>query len=283
MSYDIDELFRFDKSMGGCILTRYLKKDDPTITELEIPAEYHGLPVARLINCFGWAKYLKRVVIPPSVLIVDNASFYECKALKIVELSEGLKIIGAYAFGGTNLKSIVLPKSLKRLGDRVFADCDNLESVTFNSMPIFMDEVFFNCNKLPADITLMGLVNSCDIGKPFAVRTFNNAFNPDDPMLPGLTGHLQYIRPDVFDLAIKNDCFRSVDISVMLKFFIKRGDAESLRFTEERGLFNSRELVDELIEASARDGETELTAYLLELKKRKLGFAGYGEGDNFEL
>lgn len=195
--------------------------------------------------------------------------------------SEGLEEIGALAFLETNLKSIVLPKSLKKLGGREFACCYDLESVTFNSAPSIGEKVFVDCYKLPADITLMGLVNSCDISEPFDANALEIAFYRN--VLPGRDEYLKYIRPDVFEPAIKNDCFRSVDISVMLKFLIKKGDTESLRFAEEHGLFKNRELVDEWIEASVRDGETELTAYLPDLKKRKFGFAGFEGGSGFEL
>lgn len=84
----------------------------------------------------------------------------------------------------------------------------------------------------------------------------------------------------MFELAIKNDCFRSVDVFVMLRFLFVKGEAERLRFVAENGLLKTRVQIDEWIECSAKEGLTELTAYLLDLKNRKFGFNG---GDSFEL
>lgn len=275
LSYDVEELFKFyefgDEYAG---IEEYLKKDDPTITELEIPAEYNGRRVIRIYkHSFRGSKYLKRVVIPPSVNEIYKYAFSICERLETVELSEGLKAIYDYAFCSARLKSVVLPKSLETLWHHAFFDCRELESVTFNSAPVFGDYVFVNCPKLPADKALMGLVHSCDLSKPFIKSEYNWAFEHYE------ANRLAYIRPDVLELAIKNDCFRSVDVSVLLKYLLKTANTESLNVVEECGLFKSGEHVDECIEASVRRGTTELTAYFLELKKRKFGFKKDGEFD----
>lgn len=280
MSYSVDELYSFKEINGEGTLMEYLRKDDPTITELEIPVEYHGFPVTRLWDCFEQAEYLERVVIPSSIRVVDATTFFGCKSLEIAELSEGLEEIGVLAFRGTNLKSIVLPKSLKKLGAMAFAYCHSLESITFNSAPTLGAKVFADCHKLPADITLMGLVNSRDISKPFIENAFMDAFGKT-PASPGGNEYLQYTRPDVFELALKNNCFRSVDVFVMLKYLFCEGHEERLRFVAEHGLPDNRELADKCIERSAQEGLTELTAYLLELKNKKFGFNN--GGDRFEL
>lgn len=285
---NVDELFSFAQTEDGCVLVRYLKKDDPTITEIEIPSEYHGFPVERLHGCFEGAKFIKRVVIPPSVRFVDRVTFRECTALESVEIPEGVEVIGDFAFWNTNLKSVTLPESVKSFGYMAFACCHDLENVVFNSFfksddreAIFGRQAFVDCFKLPADITLMGLVNSCDISKPFDNFAYLDAFGKK-LVIHGESGneYTKYTRPDVFELAVKNDCFRSVDVFVMLKFLIEKGHTERLIFVAEHGLLETRELVDKCIECSAREGLTELTAYLLNLKNRKFGFNG---GNKFEL
>lgn len=300
MSYNVDELFGFEFNTfeGGYGVVDYLKKDDPTITELEIPAEYNSEPVTSVYG-FSDSKYLKRVVIPPSVRVVSSAGFYNCKSLETAELSEGLEIIGGSAFEGTGLKtaelpeglegigywafrgsklkSVVLPKSLKCIYDRAFANCIDLESVTFNSTPSLEEKVFFNCLKLPAEVALMGLVNSCDISEPFDEEAFYTTFSTT---LSNPNEHLNYTSPEVFRLAVKNNCFRSVDISIMLNFLVEIGDAKSLCLAGEHGMLDNAAFLDMLTERSAEKGKTEITAYLLEYKKRKFGFNG---GNNFEL
>lgn len=134
MNYDADELFRFEKTEGGYAVAEYLKKEDPGVTELEIPEEYNGKPVVRIeIHSFAFA--------------------YEIKSLK-------------------------LPKSLEEIGDCAFWHCNKLKSVILNSAPKLGSNVFFGCRLLPADVTLMGLVGSCDLSAPFDREDFAEAFKP---------------------------------------------------------------------------------------------------------
>lgn len=279
--YEIDGLFGFEKILNECTLIRYLKSGDPTVTEIEIPAECHGFPVTRTHDCFDSAKYLKRVVIPQSVTAIDTASFYDCSDLESVELPDGLKAIRSLAFKGTNLKSVTLPKSLEVLGDMSFAYCRSLESVTFNSAPIFGEKVFVGCEKLPADITLMGLVNSADLTAPFDKHAFFDAFAGNFCPVGEEREHLKYTRPDIFETAVKNQCFKSVDMYVMLAFYIEERDAERLKLIEEHGLLDDRALLDEYTERSIQKGKPEITAYLLDLKKRRFGFSLESEFDEW--
>lgn len=274
MNYDIDELFSFGKIDGGYAV-RYLKTDDPEITELEIPAEYNGVPVTR-IAAYGFfcSTHIKRVVIPPSVRVIDAAAFSECFSLETAELPEGLEEIRSIAFEETSLKSIVLPKSLTRIFSEAFSYCDKLESITFNSTPSLGEKVFFCSLELPADITLMGLVNSLDLSMPLDAGAFKNAFDDKNSATGWRFERLKYTRPEVFELAAKNDCFRSVDVSAVLKGLIKNGDAKSLRVAVEYDIFKTRDIVDECVKYSVELGKTEITAYLLELKNRKFGAEG---------
>lgn len=280
LSYDVEELFGFRKIDGGYAV-RYLNENDPEITEVEIPAEYDGAPVTR-IAAYGFfnSANIKRVVIPPSVRVIDAAAFAKCYNLETAELPEGLEEIRSIAFEDTNLKSVVLPKSLTRIFSEAFKFCEKLESVTFNSRPSLGEKVFFCSFELPADITLMGLVNSLDLSKPLDADAFNNAFDDKASKTGWRYERLKYTRPDVFELAAKNDCFRSVDVSVVLKALIKKDDAKSLHIAEEYDVFKTRDIVDECVKYSAELGKTEITAYLLELKSRKFGFKG---GDDLAI
>ena len=121
MSYSVDELFKFEETEGGYTLAKYLKICDPSVTELDIPAEYNGLPVVRILDgAVSCAEYIKRVSIPGSVRDIMEDAFYKCSSLEAVELSEGLETIGCSAFAKTRLKSIKFPKSLITLCGSAF-------------------------------------------------------------------------------------------------------------------------------------------------------------------
>ena len=88
MSYSLDELFEFceDNDRGGYAIQKYLKKDDPTVTELAIPTEYNGQPVTKLAPyCLRDAEYLMRVTIPESVRYIEEGAFAFCWELESVE------------------------------------------------------------------------------------------------------------------------------------------------------------------------------------------------------
>lgn len=299
----MDELFRFEETEGGYNIVEYLKKDDPSITELEIPAEYNGKPVVNIESsafkdaedvesvaipdtvtkigdhAFSFAVRLKTVSIPDGVSEIGDYAFESCLSLNDINIPEGIMRIGAFAFIASRIKSVTLPKSLEVLDDDAFSCCFELKSVTFNSVPRFGKGVFYGCANLPADITLMGLVNSFDIKQPFDAEAFDVAFERNWSV-ENQYAHNIYIRPDVFKLAIKNDCFRSVDISVLLKFLVEAGYMTHLIYAEKHGMLDDDALLSALTEYSAEQGKTEFTAYLLDLKNRKFGFSG---GNDFEL
>ena len=63
----------------------------------------------------------------------DDA-FAGCTGLASVELAEGVSAIGAGAFSGTAVQSVVIPASVSSVGSRAFADCPNLSQIiTFSN------------------------------------------------------------------------------------------------------------------------------------------------------
>lgn len=270
---DVEELFWFEKTDGGYSIDKYLKANDPTITEIELPAEYNGEPVTEIAG-ISHSKYIKRVFVPPSIRSIGPGAFWKCKSLEMAELSEGLEVIGAGAFEETNLKSIVLPKSLKMIGSEAFLLCMELERVVFNSAPTFEPNVFGGCPKLPPETVAMGLVRSTDITSPFSEADIGaiTEYSLDVP---------DYIRPDVFELLAQNDCFRNCDLRDLFEIMISENKPELFPVAEQYGMLENARLLDELISYSAENQKTEFTAYLLDLKNRKFGFNN--GGDKFEL
>ncbi|MDE6728775.1 MAG: leucine-rich repeat domain-containing protein [Oscillospiraceae bacterium] len=300
MSYNVDRLFRFEKTEGGYVLATYIKKGN---REIEIPAEYNGLPVVCIGNgvfedaidiervvipntvtkiedrAFSYATRLKSVELPNSVSEIGDQAFDCCLSLTDINIPKSVVRIGGDAFSTTRIKSAVLPKSLEVLDEGAFSCCFDLESVTFDSVPRFGQRVFFGCAKLPADITLMGLVNSFDITNPLDADAYNTNFKINWSV-ENQYEHNIYTRPDVFKLAIKNDCFRSVDVSVLLRFLIEAGFTERLIYAEKHGMLDDSALLDELTEYSVRQNKPEITAFLLDCKRRKFG---YDSEDHYEL
>ncbi|MDE6726383.1 MAG: leucine-rich repeat domain-containing protein [Oscillospiraceae bacterium] len=275
---EVDELFRFikntDKKLGGYAVAEYLKKDDRTVTDVKIPAEHNGLPVTMLLGCcFASARSIRRVSM--SVRFIADNAFVNCASLEAAELCEGIETIGVSAFERPGLKSVKLPKSLKRLGNYAFRFCRNLESAEFGSAPSeFGSRVFHECDKLPAETFVMGLVRSTDITSPIRRADFqkikDNHIDED----------CEYFRPDVFELLAKNNCFRNCRVKDLFEEMIREDRTDLIPIAGEYGMLSDAELVDTLIDYCAERGKPEVTAYLLDLKKRMFGFEG---GRGYEL
>lgn len=65
----------------------FLKSGDPSVTRVEIPAEYNGLPVKSIASfAFLDCKFLREVFIPDSVEWIDAWAFQNCPELRRVRV-----------------------------------------------------------------------------------------------------------------------------------------------------------------------------------------------------
>ena len=83
------------------------------------------------VGGFGDCDSLESVVIPQSVVSIEEGAFWGSDNLVEVVLNEGLASIGVNAFRSTGLVEIYLPSTLSSIGGGAFGDCGNLSGVTF--------------------------------------------------------------------------------------------------------------------------------------------------------
>lgn len=118
------EIEQTDLFRGLARPTLYI--DGAPLEELIVPAWVTELKEKQ----FWGAKFLKKVVLPPTVKRIGAHAFEFCEQLEEVVFSEGLEHIESYAFLGTGVKEIVLPESLKMMDACVFQSCKNLTRAT---------------------------------------------------------------------------------------------------------------------------------------------------------
>lgn len=240
MSYSVDELFNIIESFFDehAYVSKFLKGDDPNVTSVEIPSEYHGRPVTNIAR-FGFSdcSYLREVIIPDSVETIDRWAFYSCRKLRTIRLPKYVKI----------------------------------------DMQAFMD-----CPKLSAEVVMAGLVGSPeDLSAPFSTEEII-----DEDVLYSAEEKLDWrglMRPDVFELAVKYDSFRLIGTNMLYRVIIHNGLFSHFEMLENAGRSPDAEQTDRLIEFSAENGYTEMTAFLLDYKNRKFGFNDFEGGDRLEL
>lgn len=146
--------------------------NDPSVTDIEIPSTYQGVPVTSIgANAFHGTR-IQSIKIPESVTMIGKEAFENCSLLSSVSLPEGLTELGTYIFGFCqNLKIITLPSTLKKIGDHAFydsglttikipdgvttieydafSDCSSLTSIEIpESVTVIDSYAFSNCTSL---------------------------------------------------------------------------------------------------------------------------------------
>ena len=74
---------------------------------------------------------VEEINIPSTLQIINCDAFKNCKNLRKINFSEGLKRIESYCFAGSGVEEIVFPESLVDISDSAFEGCTNLRSIVF--------------------------------------------------------------------------------------------------------------------------------------------------------
>ena len=107
--------------------TYSVKKGTANAETVVIPESYHDKPVTQIASrAFEGAAWLKHVVIPESVTLINGRAFYE-----------------------TSLEEVYIPDSVKRIDSNAFTGCAALVNVRVPSgMTMIGTDVFSRCNAL---------------------------------------------------------------------------------------------------------------------------------------
>lgn len=101
---------------------------------------------------------LRKVVLPPSIVSIDNGAFYNCE-IDSIEIPAGVTHIGSYAFKSCRkLRSVQIPENVEFTGGYVFQDCVALQEVVFErGTSALPHKIFENCTSLSHVILPEGL------------------------------------------------------------------------------------------------------------------------------
>ena len=116
--------------------------------ELEIEAEYEGLPVKVIEKeAFKDATSLEKVVIPEGVEIIGAHAFENCTALKEVVIPSTVKEIPESAFKNCDaLEEIVIPDTVTKINANAFYSCDSLKKISIGRGVTYIGrEAFSGC------------------------------------------------------------------------------------------------------------------------------------------
>jgi len=100
-------------------------------------------------GAFGSSKP-QRIIIPDSVVNIDDDAFKNFVDLKSVELGAGIKTIGNRAFMGcSNLDDIYIPNGVISIGEEAFSQCDTIRWLIIpDSVSYIGERAFSECKNL---------------------------------------------------------------------------------------------------------------------------------------
>lgn len=122
-----------------------------TTGEVTIPLEAHGFIVAGVSDYAGFRNTLiNNIIFPPTVTIIGNYAFKDCKSLNNIELPNDLEIIGMDAFYGcTSLTGITIPNKVTSINSSVFEGCTSLKNISFpEKLENIASRAFAGCKSL---------------------------------------------------------------------------------------------------------------------------------------
>lgn len=120
-------------------------------TKLKIAEEYEGLPVTHILpEAFFNNDKITSVIIPDSVIIIDDAAFCECSFLSSVKFGNNVTTIGNNTFAAcVSLTTGVIPDSVTSIGYFAFDSCNSLTKLVIgNGMTCIGENTFTWCINL---------------------------------------------------------------------------------------------------------------------------------------
>ena len=106
-------------------------------------------------HAFAHCSGLHSIIIPESVIVIENSAFMSCENLNIIELPNSIEEINKYAFVMCkNISSISIPPKVRSIEEATFLGCENLEFIELPENLTNIESIaFMFCSKLKS-ITL---------------------------------------------------------------------------------------------------------------------------------
>lgn len=162
-------------SDGTASITKYTG----TNTEVVIPSELEGYKVTEIgLKAFYDCTFLTGVVIPNSIISIDNSAFAYCTSLTNVTIPDSVTNIGSSVFYGcTALTSVILPKSATKIALKAFYGCTSLINIAIPDGVLSIgDYAFYGCKSL-VSMTIPASVKTIGDWPYYYSQVFNGCLN----------------------------------------------------------------------------------------------------------
>ena len=123
------------------------------LVSVTVPAAIEGRPVTGIgESAFKASKYLKEIILPESLVYIDDYAFYDCDYLTSVKIPDSVTTIGKGAFQDCNvLVTVTLSQALNTIEEYAFMNCAVLKDVVLPAgLQTIAAGAFYNCDALTA-------------------------------------------------------------------------------------------------------------------------------------
>ena len=131
------DTYEYEIYDGGVIITKYKGGQ----TEVTVPDEIDGVPVAEIGFYAFEAQPVTSVVLPESVKVIGEGAFIDCASLVSINLPSALTTVEMGAFAGCSaLTEITVPAGVKEIKRGAFASCASMKPLVILSTELGYDE-----------------------------------------------------------------------------------------------------------------------------------------------
>lgn len=132
-----NDTYEYEIYDGGVIITKYKGGQ----TEVTIPDEIDGVPVAEIGFYAFEAQPVTSVTLPESIKVIGEGAFIDCASLVSINLPSALTTVEMGAFAGcTALTEITVPEGVKEIKRGAFASCASMKSLVILSKELGYEE-----------------------------------------------------------------------------------------------------------------------------------------------
>jgi len=149
----------FIENTPGITITGY---HGPPKELLNIPETINGIKVTKIGNRAFHEKQLISVIIPNSVIIIDDNAFSECQ-LASVTIGNGVTTIGDYAFAFNHLTNVDIPNSVTTIGRGAFRHNRKIKNINIGNSVCYIGNRAFSQNQL-SSVVIPDSVTTIDTG-----------------------------------------------------------------------------------------------------------------------
>ena len=128
-----------------------VKRKDATLSHVEIPSAYNGLPVTEIESeGFKNSSRLKSITLPDCIKVIGNDAFKGCEYLKEITIPDGVSRIGSFAFSSCySLETVNFQGEVSEIAGYVFYECRLLKEISIpRGVTVINDRSFYGCSGL---------------------------------------------------------------------------------------------------------------------------------------